>query len=278
MNTPILLYHSIETQATTGFKPWCMQPERFEEQLAYLQEEGYTALTLRELRSRVATGRLLPERPVVLTFDDAYLDFLTQALPRLEKYGHLATLFVPTAYVGGCSSWLADVGEAHRPILGWKQLRALQDVGIECGGHTHSHPELDTLSARDAALEICQSRDLLEEALGQPVYSMAYPHGYYNRRVRQMVMQAGYMAACAGKHAMSFPGDDPFALARIDMRSHVGVEEFHAFLNGDLPQTVQNEPFRTTAWRLVRRTKLHRHYWIQQIVERLASSPPPRPE
>jgi peptidoglycan/xylan/chitin deacetylase (PgdA/CDA1 family) len=207
-------------------------PELFAAHMEHLADSGYTALTVRELVDRAFERRLaLPDRTVVITFDDGFADNHAHAWPVLERHGLTATVFVTSGAVGATSTWLADLGEAQRPMLTWEQIADLAAAGIEIGAHGHEHLQLDTVSFRRAWRDITASRDALEEAVG-PAASFAYPHGYHTAGLKRMVEQAGFSSACAVKDAMSAPGDDRFALARIVVRGGTGVEAFGRTIRG----------------------------------------------
>src|SRR5579859_480467 len=147
--------------------------------MAYLNQHRYTPITVTQFAAALLQkDPRLPRRPVVLTFDDGFADFYTEALPILKRYAFPATLYVATAFINGTSRWLQREGEMARPMLTWEQLSEISASGIECGGHSHSHPQLDTLSQAEAYREIAQSKSLLEHHLGQNVSSFAYPFGY----------------------------------------------------------------------------------------------------
>ncbi len=118
---PVLMYHSIAIGATRKFRRFTVDPAEFAAHMDYLDIEGYHPLTAAELVAS-GSGRALPARPVVLTFDDAYDDFHSTALPILRKHGFRAALYVPTAYVGGTMRFLGCVGEEHRAALSWQEL------------------------------------------------------------------------------------------------------------------------------------------------------------
>ena len=230
-NIPILMYHSISSYASPKFKPCTVSPETFDEHLSYLEQYHYTPITVTQfVQAMVRGGDGLPARPVVLTFDDGYADFYTKALPALKRHGFVATLYIPTAFVGGTSLWVQDMGEGSRPLLTWEQLAEISASGIECGAHTHTHRPLDMLPPSVARDEIVHSKELLEEHLGQQVSSFAYPYGYYSARVRQIVRAAGYASACAIKRTMSSLRDDPYALARLAIKPDTDVHDLAAAL------------------------------------------------
>lgn len=230
---PILMYHSISEEASPKFRLFAVPPARFAEQMAYLYRQAYTPLTVSQLVQACRDGAAaLPAKPVVLTFDDAFLDFYTAALPVLQRYGLPATLYIPTRYVNRTSRWMQRIGEGSRPLLSWQQLQEVSRSGIECGAHSHSHPQLDLLPVARAKQEIFQSKRILEEHLGQAIASFAYPHGYHTTAVRQLVRLAGYSSACAVGYALSTETTDPFALTRLLVSPDMDVHSFAALLDG----------------------------------------------
>lgn len=230
-NIAILMYHSISSYASPRFRPCVVSPEVFDEHLSYLDQCHYTTVTVTQFVQAMARGGVgLPPRPVVLTFDDGYADFYTNALPALRRHGFTATLYIATAFVGGTGRWLHHLGEGMRPILTWTQLAEISASGIECGAHSHTHPPLDMLSPSAAHDEIVRCKELLEEHLGQQVSSFAYPYGYYSARVRQTVRASGYASACAIKLAMSSLHDDPYALTRLAITPDTSVHDLAAAL------------------------------------------------
>ncbi len=251
---PILLYHSISEHTSPRFAPWAVSPALFASHLRHLRENGYTPLSVSQLAHLIAGARL-PERPVAITFDDGFADFYTDALPLLERYDCPATLYITTDYVGQTSRWLAAEGEGDRPMLSWQQISELPGRGVECGAHTRTHPQLDTLSWGDAKAEIAGSKGALEAHLGA-ISSFAYPHGYHSPALKALVQNLGFTSACAVKHALSAPHDDPFALARLIVFADADLATFGALLRGDdLRVAPRGEAWRTKGWRLVRRAK-----------------------
>ncbi len=230
---PILMYHSISSYATPEFRPCIVSPEVFDEHLSYLKQYRYTPITVTHLLKAMAfRGDELPPRPVVLTFDDGYADFYTNALPALQRYSFVATLYITTAFIGGTSRWLQNLGEGSRPILSWSQLAEISTSGIECGAHSHTHPALDMLPLPKAQDEIVRCKHLLEDHLGQQVSSFAYPYGYYSARLQQIVQATNYSSACAIRLTTSSLYDDPYALARLAIGPDTTIDDLATSLTG----------------------------------------------
>jgi O-antigen biosynthesis protein len=257
IGVPILLYHSVSTQAAPRYRRYTVAPQVFASHMAYLAERSYTPVTVKQFANAMSnSGVELPDRAVVLTFDDGLADFYTGALPVLAQQGFAATLFVVSGFVGDTSHWLQPEGEGHRPMLTWAQLAEIADRRVEIGAHSHSHPPLDVLPRAAAYDEVIRSKIELEQRLGRPVTSFAYPHGYYNGAVQGMLEAVGYSAGCAVKHALSSLGDDRFAMSRIVVPSDATVEDLHALITGRaLPRAPRRERLRTSAWRYVRKVR-----------------------
>jgi peptidoglycan/xylan/chitin deacetylase (PgdA/CDA1 family) len=263
----ILMYHSISDHATPKFKQFTVSPALFADHMAYLYQHAYTPITVTQYVHALSQGgdasSALPERPVILTFDDGFADFFTDALPVLKQFNFTATLYIATAFVNSTSRWLQREDEMTRQMVTWEQLTEISAQGIECGSHGHRHLQLDTLSSSVVQKEIIHSKLLLEQHLGGNISSFAYPFGYYTTGARQQVQEAGYTSACAVKHAMSSAKTDPFALARLMVKADTGINALAALLNGHSSSALTTIFLRTRTpvWQLARRASASmRHY------------------
>ncbi len=183
---PILMYHDVLSDPEVFFD---LVPEQFEAHLQTLQENGFTAISLDQLTQHLRTGAPLPEKPVVLSFDDGYAGHYEHVYPLLKKYQMPAVFFVFPGKVDG-----EIVG---RSTLTWDQIKEMAaDPLITIGSHSVTHPpDLREFGDADLAYEMTESKRRLEEMLGQPVHYFSYPAGHYDERVAQAAAEAGYLAA-----------------------------------------------------------------------------------
>ena len=227
----VLMYHSIAAESTRKFRRFVVYPDEFAAQMEYLAASGYQPVTAAELVRSRSGGPLTPPtpptpappRPVVLTFDDAYTDFYSAALPVLRAHGFRATLYVPTGYVGSTTGFNVSMGEQNRAVLSWQALRDVAAEGIEVAAHSHTHPQLDRVSPSVITDEVRRSRGLLEDKLGLAVDGFAYPFGYWNRPVRAAVAAAGYRYGCGVDDLITAAGDDLLTLPRLTVNAGIGV-------------------------------------------------------
>lgn len=251
---PILLYHSVSDDPSGPAAPFAVAPDAFRRQLAWLREQGYVATTVSGLVGDLRRRAPLPERLVLLTFDDGFADFHSDALPVLEEFGFPATLYMTTGFIADQREELRAASPG--PMLSWGQLLEAAGRGVEIGAHSHSHPELDALVPRVLEREVVRPKRLLEERLGREVTSFAYPHGYANARLRRGVRTAGYRSACAVRNLPSHPGDDNFFLARQTILPTTGPEAFRRLLTAPYrPPSLLHTQVLPRGWRMVRRSR-----------------------
>ncbi len=183
---PILVYHHVgplHPMATPNLKSFSISEKMFEKHLAYLQTKGYSTISFEQLNNHLKHNANLPKKSVIITFDDAWENQYTYALPLLKKYNFSATFFIPTKNIG------------HRHILTWDQIKKLDRAGMKIGSHTETHPFLNKITEEEGKKEIIESKKIIEYNLGKTIYDFAYPYGQYNDRVIKMVEDAGYRSA-----------------------------------------------------------------------------------
>jgi peptidoglycan/xylan/chitin deacetylase (PgdA/CDA1 family) len=191
---PILMYHHLEQLAPSAsltLKTWTVSPSNFRDQLDYLMTHGYHTISFSQLDAFFEESRPLPLHPVILTFDDGWSDDYTVAFPALNERGMVGTFFVPTSYAG------APGGK----LLSWDQIAEMDAHGMEFGGHTINHADLEQLSKDEALRQLQVSKAKMEEKLGHSTIAFSYPFGTYNADVVAEVRQVGYRVAvglCCG--------------------------------------------------------------------------------
>ena len=193
--------------------------ERFHAQMSTLLERGYSVLTMEGFIAWVRRGQPIRSPAVVLTFDGGYRSQLDNALPTLEALKLSATFFPISA----------GLDEAE---ISGHDLAALAAAGHTIGCHTHTHPDLTTLSPGDLEREVVGSKRLLEEVVGHQVTAFCYPDGLRNSRVAAAVQRAGFEIAFTIDLGGVLPGDDPYQLRRVAILGEPGRQEFTACLRG----------------------------------------------
>jgi peptidoglycan/xylan/chitin deacetylase (PgdA/CDA1 family) len=170
----------------------------------------------------------------------------------MQRHGIVSTLYATTGFMGDGET--PGTNRSGDEMLSWPELTEVARQGVEVGGHTHSHPMLDTLPHAAARDEIVRCKELIEQQTGAAVASFAYPHGYSSAWVRRAVAEAGYTSACAVKNAMSHTGDDPFAIARLMLEATHTRDDFLRMLSGEgVPVASSRDRWKTRGWRIARR-------------------------
>jgi peptidoglycan/xylan/chitin deacetylase (PgdA/CDA1 family) len=221
---PILLYHSVGHTSAPTYRRWCIDPSLFGEHLSALRSEGYDFLTVSGLVDAVDADAL-PERPLLVTFDDGRADYVEHAVPQLAAHGVVSTMYVVSSQVGGTSAWLGIPGESDQPMMTWGDMHAAVASGHEVGSHSRTHPQLDVIAHRASVAEITDSRLELEDGLGATVRSFAYPHGHHRQREVDAVRAAGYDSGCAVADRWSWLGQDRYRLSRLIVDGETTADE-----------------------------------------------------
>lgn len=187
---PVLMYHKIgQAPRNSRLKSLWVTPERFAWQLAELRRRGYCSVTFADL----AAGRL-PDKPVLITFDDGYKNQYTQAYPILKRFAMRAVIYVVTDTVGRDNFWHDPATEQRLPMLSKEEILEMRAGGMEFGSHTLSHRRMAFLSWLEVERELRESKKWLESLLGETVLSFAFPYGNGENEPQliQAVYDAGY--------------------------------------------------------------------------------------
>lgn len=233
---PILMYHSIEHEQQSSIHPYyrtTTPPSLFDEQLRFLQQEGYRTCSLEYAANQLQVQVSSTDKLVVITFDDGYGDFYRHAFPVLQSCGFTATVFLATAYIGE-----SPIQFKGKDCMTWAQIRELQRNGIRFGSHTVTHPQLRNLSMQAIENELLQSKGTIEDKMGCPVTSFAYPYAFpqtdrdFKAQLRNSLLRAGYdNGVCTGIGRANRKSERLF-LERLPVNSGDDKLFFAAKLNG----------------------------------------------
>ena len=213
---PVLMYHSISTNPQNNL---CVSEEQFNAEMEWLHSQKYYTLSMDEFCDALLKGALIPEKSVLITFDDGYLDNYKAAWPILKKYDLVATFFIITSTVDNASS------------MTWDQLRELVKGGNSIGSHTVNHSDLAKLSDVQQEKELRESKKTLDEKLGINVKSVCYPSGKYNEGTVRILPTLDYKIAVTTKGGDARLSDGQYSLCRIRIFGGMALAGFKTNFN-----------------------------------------------
>jgi peptidoglycan/xylan/chitin deacetylase (PgdA/CDA1 family) len=189
VKVPILLYHYVEyvkDKGDTIRQSLDIVPRVFEEQIQTLLADSYTFITMDDLADYLDGKRLLPPKPIILTFDDGYRDLYTDVLPILQKYNVKAVAYIVSGFV-------------DKPnFMTTQELREVASSGlVEIAAHSVHHLNLKAIKPDLAQKEVEESKGAIEKLVGIPVHNFAYPYGDFNQNIIEFVQKAGYRTAAS---------------------------------------------------------------------------------
>lgn len=239
---PVLMYHHVSPSegAITA------TPSNFEDQLLWLQRRGYRSLSSDEFAAHLQ-GAPVPERSILITFDDGYLDNWVYAYPLLKKYGFSALVFLVTSWVHDgpvrnrlgqgelpatpshkdCED-LIEQGRSDEVALRWSEINAMREDGVmEFHSHTHTHTRWDLIEPANKnshiAQELALSRQTLQANLGSVSEHFCWPQGYFDADYVRLAQEAGfrylYTTQAFGQNRA---GTDPAHIYRFAVRNTSG--------------------------------------------------------
>lgn len=185
ISIPILLYHYVANNPNpkdTARNSLSVSPDKFEAQMNYLAQNGYTPITLDTLYGIYNKQTSAPKKPIVLTFDDGYIDFYTIVYPILRKFNFHAVSFIATGLIEGSY------------YMNWNQIKGIQSSGlVTFEDHTVTHANLAGLTFQAALKQMIDSKNVLQSQTGYPVNFIAYPYGISNKTVQAAAQKAGFV-------------------------------------------------------------------------------------
>ncbi len=209
---PILNYHKIEIQPDIGITS--RHPAQFERDMRFLHDQGFRTITFESY----AAGNRLPEKPLILTFDDGYQSVFINAFPILETLSFKAVIFMPTAFIGKTNDWDVQFGGKKYLHLNRDELQQLSAAGFEIASHGRSHQSFTSIKLAEVEQELVHSKQELENLTGKVVQTICYPFGRFNQSVLKIVERAGYQFGMASLYfgKQTFPKPE-LALRRFNI-------------------------------------------------------------
>lgn len=210
------MYHAVGSYSGHRHPELHVPRERFSAQLGWLVDHGFTGIAPRQCAAWLLRGEPLPERAVLLTFDDAYADLTAHALPELARIGFSAGVYVCTGMLGTRAPW------DDQPLMTADDITTWSREGIEFGAHSRTHPHLTTLPDSQLTEEVQGSARDLESLLGHRAESFAYPYGDHDDRVARAVSGAASISFTV-REGRATRATDPSRVPRTMVRPDDGA-------------------------------------------------------
>lgn len=219
IKVPILMYHYISTPPDNADKyriDLSVEPTAFRSQMAYLAENGYSTISFYDLSLAVTNNQPLPDKSVILTFDDGYLDNYELAFPILQEFGLHATFFVVTEFI--------DKGRAE--YLTWEMVQEMAAAGYDFEPHSRTHPELTNRERDYLIWEMLGPQETLAYHIGYTPRYFSYPSGRYDDAVLTMLQELGFWGAVTTYSGKDHGFTDRYTWTRMRIRNNTPLAEF----------------------------------------------------
>lgn len=215
------MYHYISTPpnpADALRRDLSVAPEDLDAQMRWLVENGYHTITFTDLYYYLAVGTPLPDNPVILTFDDGYVDHYENAFPILQKYGLVGTFFV-----------LAGPADVASPrYLTWDMIAEMSAAGQDIQVHGRDHVDMRRQSDEILFFQIVGARQAIEAHTGKPAPFYAYPSGQYDARLLRFLEERDFWMAVTTQNGRDHTLDNALELTRVRLRGNDTLKSFAA--------------------------------------------------
>lgn len=189
-----MLYHRVDREADPEFRPFCVDPDMFAQQMSWLKQEGYTTISLAQLQNHYLKKTNVPEHSIVITFDDGYYCNYTRAFPTMQAFGFAGTIFLATDLIREP----IPVSESRGSFISWQEIAEMHEAGFSFQSHGCSHRALTQITLDEVAYEAKTSKAMIEKKLRSEVDYFCYPWSQYNENIKRIIRETGYIGACGG--------------------------------------------------------------------------------
>lgn len=221
---PVMCYHHVRDWVksdTEDDRAYIVPVAKFESQLKYLKDNGYTGVDSRQVYEYYAFGKPLPPKPVLLSFDDDDVNQYTNAVPLLKKYGFTGTFFIMTVTLDKENYMTSD------------QVKELDRQGFDIEPHTWDHHMVTGYKTdEDWQRQIVEPKKTLEDLLGHPTEIFAYPFGIYDAASAEKIKSFGYKAAFRLREEMDDKADPLFAIKRYIANGYWTMDQYELAIEG----------------------------------------------
>lgn len=215
---PILMYHYVGELPANSDRyrvNLTISPERFNDHMAYLAQEGYSTISIADLDTALRFGASLPEKPIVLTFDDGYTDHYSHVFPILQTYGFTGTFFIVTQF--------AD--DNRNGYMNWGQIVELSSAGMSIEPHSKTHADLRNRNLEFLTYEIVGSIESIAHYTGREPRVFSYPGGFYDENTLRVIASTNLLRAVTTRHGAWHGTYNRFELSRLRISNNTGIPE-----------------------------------------------------
>jgi peptidoglycan/xylan/chitin deacetylase (PgdA/CDA1 family) len=226
IRVPILMYHYVSNlppDADATRVQLTVDPDMFRAHVRYMAEQGYTSISLYQMEDALMRGAPLPPRPIILTFDDGYIDHYTNVFPVLKEYGFTGTFFIITGRP-----------DANDPAyMTWDEIREMADAGMSMESHTKTHRELRGRGYDFLVYELLGSLQSLAAHIGHMPHMFAYPVGRYDGETLNFLSQVPIWRALTTERGAFHTTDNRLEVPRLRINGNMGVGALASLLEAD---------------------------------------------
>ena len=209
---PILLYHHVSGESYSG--RYNVSVPGFQDQMQALSDHGYTAVTISQMLDALLEGAELPEKPIVITFDDGHMSVYKNAFPIMESFGFPGVFYIVTNRINN-----------SQDFVNIEQIKTMIDAGWEMGSHSYTHADV-TSNHDTVSYEIARSRNDLKQALSTEISTFAYPFGTIDSFTAQKVIEYGYRAGMGLGTRIVHTPDSLWYIHRIEIYGEYTLDDF----------------------------------------------------
>lgn len=223
----VLMYHRVVQELPEKYNHWhYVTTTEFRKQLKLIDSLGYTPITFTDYKLYKEDKLTLPSKPIILTFDDGYMDTFENAIPIMNEMGMKGVVFVIGNRKLKRAKWDEIDGEDICPLMTNKQIQITRSMGFEIGSHAMQHVILSELTDREAKYTIRKSKEEIESVLQEPIHSFSYPYGKFDERIAQIVSDSRYSFACGVYSGSPKFGETQYDIRRLAINQHTSIQSF----------------------------------------------------